>query len=108
MESREVYFPNSAWTILKKDANSSTVYLWQQPDFSAVFVLSQKVVADQVVEQLKVKDYFAYQFPDRETLVKLLENMAAGGVTSVATDPGEVGPIVTPINEVIMQLRSLS
>ena len=108
MESREIYFPNCAWTVLKKDANSSAVYIWQQLDFSAVFVLSQKVVADQVIEQLQVKGYFAYQFPDRETLVNLLENMAAGGVTSVASDPGEVGPIVTPINEVIMQLRSLS
>ena len=107
MKSREIYFPNSAWTILKKDENSSGVYIWRQPDFTAVFVLSQKVFADQVIEQLQVKDYFAYQFPDRETLVKLLENMAAGGVTSVASDPGEVGPIVTPIKEILMQLRSL-
>lgn len=108
MTTRDIQFPNSAWTILRRDETSSGVYLWQQPDFSAVFLLSSKQLAEQVLQDLKLNNYMAYQFPDRETLLKLLESMAAAGVSSVASDPGKIGPMVSPIQEVIIQLRSMA
>ena len=106
MTTQEVHFPNGAWTILRKDATRSGVYLWQQPDFSAIFLFSSQQLAEEVLQKLQLTEYAAYQFPDRETLVTLLESMAAGGVTAVASDPGEIGPVVSPILEVINQLRA--
>jgi hypothetical protein len=107
MNKHDKAYQSQMWTIAKDSVDGPEVFFWENIDCLAVFLFSKKEIAEHTAKQLGLRGYRPLAILTLKAIIDMIESLAEEGVGYVATNPGEKGPIVIPIYEVIKQLRLL-